>query len=174
METQLIAAIAIFVLLFIYKKLTDHMRAKGIPIPGEDEEAPPERGDDVFTAARPHLCAHGSAWMPTSRTRAMKIGERKPVVVAMSDPSGSTTLTSVPAELGVVICEGVFCSACSQRLVCRCGATPVRDTVLEDREAERRVLSCCENPFFVESDVPGGISPLAVGRHYGGKGIAEA
>lgn len=152
MTGQLVAAIAVIVLAVIYGKLVEHMRKRGIPIPGEDDEDPPGR----FTALRPHVCLRaGESWMPVARTRDMKVAEGRPVEVVMTDPSGQQVLTSVPAEQHLVVCDGVFCSACGQRLVCRaCGTTPTESVILESGDEESAMLACCRSPFFVESDVP--------------------
>jgi len=141
---------------------------------GKAQAAAAAPGGKVFTAFRPHLCPKGGPWMPSARTRAMKIGEGKPLEIMMTDPSGQTTIASVPTERGVVICEGVFCSGCGQRLMCRCGKTPLRETVLEGRDALTEILSCCERPTFGESDAPDSASDLSIGRRFGGKDMASS
>lgn len=126
----------------------------------------------AFVARRPHSCPSGRPFMPIARTRAMKVGEEKPVDVMMTDSSGRSVMTSLPAEVGVVVCDGVFCGFCGRRLECACGGTPVEATVLESEEERLAILSCCGNPFWLDSGVPDMESLPFAG--WNGKGIPRA
>ena len=159
METQLIAAIAVIVMLVVYGKLTDHMRKKGIPIPGEDEEVPAEADGKAFVAVRPHLCPEvrgaRETFMPQARIRSVRIGKGPPIGILQTDPSGQTVLSPAVNEVGAIVCDGVFCADCGQRLICAsCGKTPVKPRIVADETEHSAILSCCDRPFWVESGIP--------------------
>lgn len=122
---------------------------------------------------KPHQCKISRNFMPVARTRSMKVGERGRLPVSVAAPDGPRTF-ELPEEMRVTICEGVFCSACEQRLECTCGRTPTEDIIIDDRVGPASVLACCSDPHFIESDAPDSRAALAVGRRFGGKHNAQA
>lgn len=164
MYTQLVVALLIFVLLVVYRKLTEHMKERGIPIPGEEDEVG-DKSPETIVAFRPHRCSKGTAWMPTLRTRSMKVGQGVPITIPVMDPFGMSSMV-IPNEVGVIVCEGVFCSACQHRLACRCGNTPTEETIFKNVRDADRALACCDQPLFGESDIPDSLAPLTVGKSY--------
>jgi len=102
-------------------------------------------------SGRAHTCPLSAQFMPIVSSWTMKIGKGRMLEGgATKGFSGDVEPTASEKEHGVVICEGVFCSACGQRLVCACGRTPTAPFVLESESDRMRLLMCCEAPRFIE------------------------
>lgn len=78
----------------------------------------------------PHDCAVGS-FLPQMRTKTRYLGQRD------------------GKEFGIVVFEGLYCSACEKELFCAaCAGTPDSGSVLGSEEDRYSILECCDHPQY--------------------------
>jgi hypothetical protein len=80
-------------------------------------------------AGEPHDCAAGS-FLPQMRTSTRYLGQR----------GGK--------EFGIVVFEGLFCSACGKEIFCPCIGPRQKGSILGGEDERYSILECCDHPHY--------------------------
>jgi len=102
---------------------------------------------------QPHKCPKGDGWKVHMRQGHLPFGERFRFELPHIQGDGEIEVKEVEHRRPVSVFEGFFCTECGKRLACgNCKNAHEETFVVENTWHHDRILKCCRNPVFADSD----------------------